>query len=852
MGWMPGPENVQESVSDCFAGPPAVPDSDSMLARLSRSSILLYLAAVALGVVFYLPFFLHDRALNLKDYYNVFIPLRHVAAVDLLAGRVPHWTERILGGYPLLSDPQWGTFYPVNLALPWIFTNEKCPALVDWYVIVHGIGIIVGGVFLGRSFVMSRAGALTTGLVTGLTGHSVQHLAHVGIIIANAVGPFALGFLVRGIKSDSWRLTIVSGLLFATMMLGSHPQYGVFFLYAAAFGTLMMLDLGQAFRGRHREVLRVGGHFALSMLVMVGAYCIQLLPAACFIAETQRARMPWSQVIFCQMPPRELPGLVMPLFYHVPMWLVPPDLRDHFSLVSDHGRYWTPLGTPWEHFFWLGGFAFVLGLLGWAANIRRLRVNLLLLSCVALVLAALGDTTPLYRFLYDYFPAFGNFRVPARLMGLAFLGWGLLAGLGVDALVRRRTHAEVVRAARALATAMLVAAAVSGLYVVLALTASGGAASVFEFHFGEPWCPKLTPEMIAGARATQTILSALVVAAVAVCFVRLPKWRASPAVFGVVCVSVVFLELALYGFGKNIGSSNVRPDLSSEPVFSGVPVDADGRIASAVDDPDSYSNSALITGHRFVSGYTAQNYRWSKSILPAVESAKSPGTTTTERLLDLWDVKYVVFPGTSATSATAAESMGYRILPGSPSGFTVTERPRGLPTARLVTEARWTDFAQLPGASAQLMGSEIDPRRLVLLDSRARSEQFGDESPTQSPDLVSSAVLTQISSREFGVRVETNRSAWLAVSRVYSSGWSATLDGQPTTIIPADVAFMAVRVPAGSHTVEFTFESPLFRAGAWISGATWLTSIGFVAWPRRRREWPQEAQKAPEGPLLLL
>lgn len=48
-------------------------------------------------------------------------------------------------------------------------------------------------------------------------------------------------------------------------------------------------------------------------------------------------------------------------------------------------------------------------------------------------------------------------------------------------------------------------------------------------------------------------------------------------------------------------------------------------------------------------------------------------------------------------------------------------------------------------------------------------------------------------------------------------GWSAQVDGQDTEIVRANVGFMAVKVPAGSHTITFEYHTPGLGQGTLLS-----------------------------------
>lgn len=54
----------------------------------------------------------------------------------------------------------------------------------------------------------------------------------------------------------------------------------------------------------------------------------------------------------------------------------------------------------------------------------------------------------------------------------------------------------------------------------------------------------------------------------------------------------------------------------------------------------------------------------------------------------------------------------------------------------------------------------------------------------------------------------------------YPAGWKATIDGEEAEIERADYTLRALRIPAGKHTIEFSFEPASYRIGNGISTAS--------------------------------
>jgi hypothetical protein len=91
------------------------------------------------------------------------------------------------------------------------------------------------------------------------------------------------------------------------------------------------------------------------------------------------------------------------------------------------------------------------------------------------------------------------------------------------------------------------------------------------------------------------------------------------------------------------------------------------------------------------------------------------------------------------------------------------------------------------------------------------------------------------------VDVRAKDEGWVVLSDAYTPDWKARVNGVEVPVERANVLFRAVRVGAGNHIVEFTYEpSSLLVGGAISLGAAVATLLvalwtRFLAWPRRGR-----------------
>ena len=83
---------------------------------------------------------------------------------------------------------------------------------------------------------------------------------------------------------------------------------------------------------------------------------------------------------------------------------------------------------------------------------------------------------------------------------------------------------------------------------------------------------------------------------------------------------------------------------------------------------------------------------------------------------------------------------------------------------------------------------------------------------------------------------EVAEDGFLLLNESYYPGWEATVDGEPSTIYPADGVFRALYLTAGSHHIEFQFRPRHFYWGAAISLITLVCCLGYLGVSVRKRK----------------
>ena len=208
--------------------------------------------------------------------------------------------------------------------------------------------------------------------------------------------------------------------------------------------------------------------------------------------------------------------------------------------------------------------------------------------------------------------------------------------------------------------------------------------------------------------------------------------------------------------------------------------------------------------------------------IPSAGGFYSLYTAQQNDLRALWSSRTNVSPA-------MADVLGVRWISSESNLFAQDERPTALP---LVSAGQRPVFAERGETVQALASSSFNPANEVLLTPAAKGQ-------IQATNFAGARVLAiRQGASSLEADVESDAPTLVTIAQTDYPGWSATVNGRPARIWPANHAFQAVEIPTGTSQVRLTYRERTFRLGAIVTLLA-LLACATLWWrdgPRRAAE----------------
>ena len=156
--------------------------------------------------------------------------------------------------------------------------------------------------------------------------------------------------------------------------------------------------------------------------------------------------------------------------------------------------------------------------------------------------------------------------------------------------------------------------------------------------------------------------------------------------------------------------------------------------------------------------------------------------------------------------------------------FALIEFTGALPRAGLYSN--WIVNTNQQAALEQLANPAFDPATTVILPE----EPTGGMRPAGTNANAGRVEFLDYTPKRFKLKAVAMTNSVMLITDRYDANWRVTVDGKPVPLVKANYLMRGVMVPAGEHTVKFSFEPPVkplyVSASAWGVGLLLLIALG--------------------------
>jgi hypothetical protein len=247
-------------------------------------------------------------------------------------------------------------------------------------------------------------------------------------------------------------------------------------------------------------------------------------------------------------------------------------------------------------------------------------------------------------------------------------------------------------------------------------------------------------------------------------------------------------------------------------------------------------NTYAYHGIHSIGGYSAAKLKIFQTMIDScLYKGSDPSFPVNMNMLNMLGVRFVVVPG-------EIPSNRFEIAHTDPSKGIITYRnPDALPRAFFVDEAL---TARGDAEVFAIMNSRaFDPSTTAVLQDPLPAEVFPQ-------DTTATVRILDYQSRTITIESNASDPALLVLSEVfYPAGWKAFVDDIETPILRTNSVLRSIVVPAGKHSVLFSFDPPMYELGWQLTHAAWGISALLIVVPltvraiRKKRPTAREEEK---------
>jgi hypothetical protein len=767
---------------------------------------LIPIPAIFLGILllYFLPMLSSKNIFVERDLAAFFIPPRYLWVSLVKSFQLPLWNPYNYSGIPLLATLQPGVFYPPHILYFFLPFNVAW----NWLIILHVYLAGASTYLLLRYLRASVAGAFVGGIIFMLSGYLISVHNLLTHLLAVVWLPLIMVQFLRYFETKQRKFLVFSSILLTVQFFAGAPEISIMTIMVVCVVTAFVhrfLDAGIADVPSPLTRMKALG-LTLGLLFLLSS--VQLFPFLELKAHSIRiAGLSYPEAITWSFAWKDFIQFFIP---------------DAFGYFSSTKKYWS--NQSWLLTLYWGITPFVLSLFYFISTDKK-RIVLISLMFVSLVFA-LGGNTPAYKLLH-HIPPFSSIRYPVKFIFLFIFLVAVTAGLGFDNIKKGVLEGNP-RVKRTIAVFFY-----SGfIFVVLWGLMSIYSDTVSRFFESMGFVPDAYNEATINIHNIKRfLLFSFLFCIMLLAYMRI-RFKKTAAFF-VILIAVLDIFLANSGYytsgswkfyintnewGEHTFLGKITGNKATERYFVSF---------KTLGEFNHFPYDRAILAPPYAALFGLYSFGGAEVLRIGHYEAfsnllkDSPTLELGKRFLDVSGVRYVItayeltdkdFSLLQSIEAGAKTSRLYEYM-SYPGRFLLYGRVHTVKDDKEMNE--------------KLLDRSIDLRQDLVILSK-------DGIDLSEKNVEGGVRLLSYSANEVSFACETQSDAFLYVSDAYYPGWKAYLDGKEARIYRANLAFRAIYVPRGTHTVLFVYRPLSFYVGCCLTAFGLLTSL-FLLTRRRGR-----------------
>jgi hypothetical protein len=791
-----------------------------------------------------------------KHYHNIdaalsLFPLRKEVRQQIRSGEFPFWTPNIFSGTQLV-----GTQVAVFDVLSPLF--YLLPEGVG-----HGLVIILQFILAGwfmflfcRSLGLSTPASLLAGIAFMWNSHFMRWFGTVSYNATLCWLPLIL-YSVHRIahgKRSGFHLLVLS---LTAQFLGDHPQLWIYNL--TAFGAYFLYQL----LNRRNDApasyykFRVVSAFLISLLLSSP----ELFSVASALRNSPRGSSETADMYVGRnfLSPRKLPTLVVPDLFGATennvlskLLLKPPK--------EGEGGFWERIifgqpGSVYNRVLAYVGFLPILFALVAISLWRDSRIRFFSLLAMLPLLFLVLMNFKIFNEFINFFWRGARTLDHSRILVLSVFSFSILAAFGVDTIQASSRRLMSLLKVVTVVFALLFFGLLIGNFAGSALKKSG-----FEYYSKNqnsfPWNQNAKSFYLEGfslvpgmheETAKILIPPLLICLGTMISFILLNRQKISLPICMWTIVGITGLDLLYHGrtdppiyfnpaeafapkqieslefLSQNLQTSRVM-EIQKLKDFLDVPLTKyssldeyytrgirffDFNSFEFVARPDSLMHYSISTSSGYLGFYPARYFRLHhgrpNDILHYVKRDETADIFN-GGWIDMQSILYILAkPGSTSKIFPVVHAS---------SGLTIFENPKALPLVYLSQKIKVIPDSE--EALKHIRNSTFNPNDYTVLEEQTEISETETEKGSVTIIRKTSSTMT--------IKVHSVADSLLVFTENFYPGWRAFVNGKEVRILKANYTFQGIPIPAGDHTIKFSFEVVYFRL------AVAFTAIGLLLW----------------------